>query len=1020
MKRFVLVTIILLGSLVASAQEQSPLPVQPKSARWIEGSASPSGGRRFALLVGVGSYWRHESWKLPWVGTDVATLGEVLEKEAHFHYVRGLLDNEVTRPALESAVADITRQLQGSGNVVLVYWVGHGYVDEHKEGRYLLSNSDEAGEGEYTATLSESDLKTVLAPLRREGKARVVFVADACRVATMAPKGRKPQEVWLADAMIYSTERGAYAAPRADQKRSDFGAAFESSLGTLADRTSFQLRELFETTRQRMTDSQSAQRPVLVVEKEETRWLVLFDRQNLSFGVRVIDGLAGTELKGAQVKVAGKVTESPATIAGLSEGTYRVEVSKSGWFRAIAEMAIDEKRSGSLLEVPLYPELEVIEGMVKDAGGAPVAGMVCRLEGEHSLFVRGYHRFEDKTDARGRYRFLVPPGAQVRELTVTGGREPRRVPLELSSLHPREEVVAGSIVLRTYDLGPVHLPEGTIVRVEDLGLRDRPAWYWTEAEKFVTEGATGDLDLAIEYYKQAMAGTKDEKARSSIRERIRTAYRDLLAHLMARGRYVDGGTRAKEALEVFAGDKDFSEAVAAFARENIPVGLRERLDAASSAVRRGDFREAERLYGALSGELTALTPYYQEQVTRNLTAVTEKLSLDALTTLGTSWRAGDVPKAVASFEDFRRLRPEDPMVGVWERKLGDQLDAEPPTVELLDGEGRPFQGGRLSAGAESLSVTVVARDNRALARLTVNAEEKRIEVGAKEARVSVTVPLCVGENRFVAEVADRSGRTAKTTLVVERITAPVVAGFTYRGKNAQGKHEYVHDRTGLEFVYIEPGTFTMGSPESESGRDSDETQHRVTISKPFLIAKYEVTQEVWQKVMGSNPSHFKQGGKYPVETVSWNDVMEFCKKVALELPTEAQWEYACRAGTTTAFALGATITPDQVNYDGNYPYGSAPKGQYRQKTVAVDTFQPNAWGLYNMHGNVWEWCADWYGDYPSSSVTDPTGPSGGLGRVDRGGGWSGDARYCRSADRYGLDPSGGLSGLGFRPARSCP
>ncbi|MEW6746572.1 MAG: SUMF1/EgtB/PvdO family nonheme iron enzyme [Planctomycetota bacterium] len=231
------------------------------------------------------------------------------------------------------------------------------------------------------------------------------------------------------------------------------------------------------------------------------------------------------------------------------------------------------------------------------------------------------------------------------------------------------------------------------------------------------------------------------------------------------------------------------------------------------------------------------------------------------------------------------------------------------------------------------------------------------------------------------------------------------AGFTYRGKNAQGKHEYVHDMTGLEFVYIEPGTFMMGSPGSESGRYHDEEQHQVMISKPFLIAKYEVTQEVWEKVMGSNRASFKKGGKYPVENVSWNDVMEFCKRVGLELPTEAQWEYACRAGTTGLYAgdLDAMGWYGQNSGSSTHPVG--------QKSA-------NAWGLYDMHGNVWEWCADWYGYYPSGSVTDPTGPSGGSRRVLRGGSWRNGARDCRSANRYGNGPGDRNGDLGFRPARS--
>jgi formylglycine-generating enzyme required for sulfatase activity len=240
-------------------------------------------------------------------------------------------------------------------------------------------------------------------------------------------------------------------------------------------------------------------------------------------------------------------------------------------------------------------------------------------------------------------------------------------------------------------------------------------------------------------------------------------------------------------------------------------------------------------------------------------------------------------------------------------------------------------------------------------------------------------------------------------------------------------HEYVHDKTSLVFVYIPGGTFMMGSAGSEANRDSDERQHDVTLS-PYLMAKYEVTQEVWEKVMGSNPSRFKTNGNCPVERVPWNDVRgevngrpnprSFCGRTGLDLPTEAQWEYACRAGTTTPFAFGVTITPEQVNYNGNYPYGRAPMGEYREETVPVDSFVPNGWGLYNMHGNVWEWCYDWYGDYPQGRVTDPRGPSTGSLRVLRGGSWINYARNSRSAFRGNHDPSRANFSFGFRPARS--
>ena len=157
---------------------------------------------------------------------------------------------------------------------------------------------------------------------------------------------------------------------------------------------------------------------------------------------------------------------------------------------------------------------------------------------------------------------------------------------------------------------------------------------------------------------------------------------------------------------------------------------------------------------------------------------------------------------------------------------------------------------------------------------------------------------------------------------------------------------------------------------------------------------HQVTQAQWQAVMGANPSHFKGESNLPVENVSWDECVAFCEALGKKdgkpyrLPTEAEWEYACRAGTTTPFHFGGTITVNQANYDGNYTYGNGKKGVYRQKTTPVGSFPANAWGLFDMHGNVWEWCADWYGPYPEEELKDPQGFVGGDRRVCRGGSWT--------------------------------
>jgi sulfatase modifying factor 1 len=222
---------------------------------------------------------------------------------------------------------------------------------------------------------------------------------------------------------------------------------------------------------------------------------------------------------------------------------------------------------------------------------------------------------------------------------------------------------------------------------------------------------------------------------------------------------------------------------------------------------------------------------------------------------------------------------------------------------------------------------------------------------------------------------------------------------------------------------ILPGEFMMGSPANEPERDDDEQLHEVMLTRGFWLADTACTQALWQAVMGKNPSYFK-GAQRPVEEVSWDNCQAFIKKINalkpglnLRLPSEAEWEYACRAGTRTPFWFGDNINPEQVNYDGNYPYADGEEGKFREETVEVKSLPCNGWGLYQMHGNVWEWCSDWYGDYPTESLIDPGGPSSGSSRVLRGGSWIYFGGFCRSAYRLRLDPAYRSFSTGFRLAR---
>jgi len=298
-----------------------------------------------------------------------------------------------------------------------------------------------------------------------------------------------------------------------------------------------------------------------------------------------------------------------------------------------------------------------------------------------------------------------------------------------------------------------------------------------------------------------------------------------------------------------------------------------------------------------------------------------------------------------------------------------------------------------------------------------------IKAYEKTIKDCLKMKLDVEAEGFSKELEEiRTGKIKDEEKKVKRISlqAPfsAVAAKTAQKELAKSLGQLMEDQIDLgkgkklEMVLIPAGKFTMGSPAPEVGRRENETQHEVTLTKPFYMGKYEVTQEQWEVVMGNNPSSRTKEARLPVTDVSWDDCKEFIKKLntntkgGYRLPTEAEWEYACRAGTKTAYAFGIKIAKNDANYG---PGGNC---------VAVGNYKPNAFGLFDMHGNIWEWCEDWGGNYPVGTATDPKGPATGNGRVLRGGSFLYEASRTRSSERVVNSPPFPDYNRGFRLVRT--
>jgi formylglycine-generating enzyme required for sulfatase activity len=389
-----------------------------------------------------------------------------------------------------------------------------------------------------------------------------------------------------------------------------------------------------------------------------------------------------------------------------------------------------------------------------------------------------------------------------------------------------------------------------------------------------------------------------------------------------------------------------------------------------------------------------------------------------------------------------RARPPSPEVRTQVQRLLARLGKERPSAEMLR-HGVFFHFVLQGLGGKAKNEDGEVTWNRLADYVTRQVSRQTPTlVGGGARQTPHEVRDLRGESPVLLALA--ASRPERAEGRVERPRVRGKESEVERPGRALGK---ISNSIGMKLVLIPAGTFTMGSPAAEKDRSTEEEQHEVEITKAFYLGVTEVTQKQYRAVMSRNPSYFSATGEgkakvagmntddFPVEQVSWHDAVEFCNKLSAwpaerragreyRLPTEAEWEYACRAAAPARhpFHYGPSLSSTQANIDGSYSFDGAAKGPYLGRTCAVGSYKPNKFSLHDMHGNVKEWCSDWYvKDYHKSSPRkDPTGPSTGTARVLRGGAWCYLGNSCRAAIRLRLDPGSRLNFLGFRVAVSLP
>jgi formylglycine-generating enzyme required for sulfatase activity len=934
---------------------------------------------RAAVLVAADVYRHLPGDGLPSAGTTIEQLRGGLTAHAGFApaAVDVLRGEAVHQEGVRAAILAAGRKLQPSDDgLLLVGWAGHGWMQgrEAPEQHLLTHFSAEQGAA-FTAAIAVGQLVSWLGEARVEAgrrgvSLRPVLWIDACRTSRGAPPRKVtpiPREAW----QVYGASQGQMVAAGQGGETFRFTGSLLARLPGYADRGgAADLLGIFKVCKE-ATEAASgkAQVPELVEPRDETLRRggapALVVPRRVSLTVRCVDALAGTPVAGALVRFNDdEVTAADgAARRQLAPASVVVAVRAPGYLGRTDEVDLGEVEAGAELTVKLVPQVAVVRGRLVPAATARV---VAAGGGEAR---DRFHVVEATTGPDGRFELRVPALGAGELRVVQHGRvlqsfalpaQPGGLLRDRDGRHDGVPVAELVCALSDSTLAALDAAAPPVPVAGEPRLEDPDDRLdWDQAKRAIEQKR---WDLARSRLRRIRG---DAERIGALREQVEARWGVAeLERLLATGK-ASGDWSGLDGLRKWwdgkPGVEEAARIEALFAeveRENVPVEVRQGFAAGNQAYADGEFERALASYAGVRAQANA---HYGAQIDAQVADIRRRL--------------------------YRR-----------HASVAFQAELDGELAEALDAYGKALEhSARVKEDVERLlgdpKLAASAR-GRELAR-----------------RLGGQVPAGAG-----AGASGAGSLPAGWACEVLDATPGAKTGYPRRVRD---------QRSGIVFLLVEPREFRMGSTK---GDGDEQPVHTVRITKPFYLAETETTQEQWEAVMGTgSPSHFK-GERLPVETVSWDDVQDFLRRLnggaesSFRLPTEAEWEYACRAGTTTEYAFGDVISTELANYDGNFTWGAGRKGVYRERTVDVGSFKPNAWGFFGMHGNVWEWCSDYYdSDYYAScrdGVSDPQGPASGSSRVLRGGSWGDHPGYLRSANRSGIAPDSRNDYVGCRVART--